>query len=78
MISCLSETGVDIYDQVFPALIRLSSAYLDDGVAYWPLPEREQGFYPAVRRLVAQGSRSPAPWLAAVKSDLRTASRRAA
>jgi uncharacterized protein YbcC (UPF0753/DUF2309 family) len=39
---------------VHPLLIRLSANYLDQGVAYWPMPNRELGFLGAVRQLMAQ------------------------
>jgi hypothetical protein len=42
------------YEQIHPWLIRLSAAYLDQGLSYWPMPGREEGFYRAVRTLVSQ------------------------
>ena len=33
---------------------RLSSVFLDQGMSYWPMPGREEGFYRAVRKLLAQ------------------------
>jgi uncharacterized protein YbcC (UPF0753/DUF2309 family) len=47
----LQRTGEDAFDRLFPVLIRLAAAYLDDGVAEWTMPGRERGFYPAVRDL---------------------------
>ena len=44
-------TGDDLDDIVHPFLIRVCSAYLDQGLAYWPMPEREIGFYAAIRSL---------------------------
>lgn len=43
--------GVDLDEVVNPCLIRWCGAFLDQGVAYWPMPGREKGFYLAVRRL---------------------------
>jgi uncharacterized protein YbcC (UPF0753/DUF2309 family) len=40
---------------IHPWLIRLCSVFLDQGMAYWPMPNREQGFYPSVRALLAAG-----------------------
>lgn len=37
---------------IHPWLIRLSAAYLDQGLSYWPMPCRELGFYRAVRELL--------------------------
>jgi uncharacterized protein YbcC (UPF0753/DUF2309 family) len=39
---------------IHPWLIRLCSAFLDQGMAYWPMPHREDGFYQSVRRLLSQ------------------------
>lgn len=39
---------------VHPWLIRLASVYLDQGLSYWPMPDRERGFYTAVRTLLEQ------------------------
>jgi len=41
-------------DHVNAALQRLAGAFLDQGMAYWPMPDRNQGFYLAVRGLLAQ------------------------
>lgn len=40
-------------DDIHPWLIRLCAVYLDQGLAYWPMPGREAGFYVAVRDLLA-------------------------
>lgn len=39
---------------VHPWLIRLCSGYLDQGMSYWPMPGREEGFYLSVRKLLSQ------------------------
>ena len=39
---------------IHPWLIRLCAVFLDQGMAYWPMPQREQGFYLSVRTLLAQ------------------------
>jgi len=36
---------------IHPWLIRLCSVFLDQGTAYWPMPNREKGFYESVRTL---------------------------
>jgi uncharacterized protein YbcC (UPF0753/DUF2309 family) len=38
---------------IHPWLIRLCSVFLDQGMAYWPIPGREKGFYESVRTLLA-------------------------
>ncbi len=52
----LQATGVDIDDAVHPLLIRLSAAYLDQGLAYWTMPDREFGFWSAVLAVLSQPS----------------------
>jgi uncharacterized protein YbcC (UPF0753/DUF2309 family) len=39
---------------IHPWLIRLCSVFLDQGMAYWPMPGREHGFYASVRTLLGQ------------------------
>jgi uncharacterized protein YbcC (UPF0753/DUF2309 family) len=39
---------------IHPWLIRLCSVFLDQGMAYWPMPNREKGFYESVRTLLSQ------------------------
>lgn len=45
-------TGVDVDEIVHPVLIRLCGAYLDQGIAYWPMPFREEGLLKAARKLL--------------------------
>jgi uncharacterized protein YbcC (UPF0753/DUF2309 family) len=42
-----------IDEVIHPWLIRLCSVFLDQGTAYWPMPNREKGFYESVRTLCA-------------------------
>jgi uncharacterized protein len=47
-------------DVIHPWLIRLCSVFLDQGTAYWPMPNREMGFYESVRTLFSrEGGISP-------------------
>jgi len=47
--------GVSAVDDVIhPWLIRLCSVFLDQGMSYWAMPGREEGFYSAVRNLIMQ------------------------
>jgi len=39
---------------IHPWLIRLCSVFLDQGTAYWPMPNREKGFYESVRILLSR------------------------
>jgi len=41
-------------DVIHPWLIRLCSVFLDQGTAYWPMPNREKGFYESVRTLFSR------------------------
>jgi uncharacterized protein YbcC (UPF0753/DUF2309 family) len=49
--------GIHLDDIVHPPLIRLTGAYLDQGIAYWPMPDREKGLLECSRNIM---SRSPA------------------
>ncbi|HUI82025.1 MAG TPA: DUF2309 domain-containing protein [Bryobacteraceae bacterium] len=60
--ACLARTVIPEEDDtapnpvdeiIHPWLIRLASVFLDQGMAYWPMPRREQGFYASVRALLA-------------------------
>ena len=46
--------GIDLDEVIHPPLIRLAGAYLDQGVAYWPMPLRELGLLVASRRIMGQ------------------------
>jgi uncharacterized protein len=41
-------------DVIHPWLIRLCSMFLDQGTAYWPMPNRGNGFYESVRTLLSR------------------------
>ncbi|MBB5037755.1 DUF2309 domain-containing protein [Prosthecobacter dejongeii] len=49
----MASRGVDLDLIVHPPLIRLTGAYLDQGIAYWPMPLREQGLLKAARQIIA-------------------------
>ncbi|MBS1828727.1 MAG: DUF2309 domain-containing protein [Acidobacteria bacterium] len=50
----LASAGVDLDDFIHPYLIRFSEVFLDQGLAYWPMPDRDLGFYASVRKLITQ------------------------
>ena len=57
---------------VHPLLIRMTAAYLDQGVASWPMPDRQQGLLAAVADLYS-GRIGPLPsWCSALPERLRT------
>jgi uncharacterized protein YbcC (UPF0753/DUF2309 family) len=45
---------LDVDEFVHPLLIRLCAVYTDQGMTYWTMPGRENGFYGAVRDLMAK------------------------
>ncbi len=56
---------------VHPLLIRLSAAFLDQGVAHWSMPDRDRGFYEAFRALYTLGAAPPDPWLQGLRATLQ-------
>ena len=72
----LARTGVDIDERVNPLLVRVSAAFVDQGVSYWSMPSREAGLYEAFRRLYAQPWGPPTPWMAELSARLRLQARR--
>ncbi|HXR74615.1 MAG TPA: DUF2309 domain-containing protein [Bryobacteraceae bacterium] len=61
---CLARTDVQeveppetrpVDEVIHPLLIRLCSVFLDQGMSYWAMPNREKGFYGCVRQLLARG-----------------------
>ena len=46
---------IDCDEAIHPLLVRLCSVYLDQGIAYWPMPGRDRGFWSASRELLGQG-----------------------
>lgn len=50
----LASRGVDLDDVINPLLIKLSSVFLDQGLAYWPMPGREHGFFRATLAVLSQ------------------------
>jgi uncharacterized protein len=45
--------GIRLDEVVRPPLIRLTSAYLDQGMAYWPMPVREAGLLKGARQIMS-------------------------
>jgi len=56
---------------IHPWLIRLCSVFLDQGMAYWPMPNREKGFYESVRTLLSQPSGIFPKYLAGLDEEFR-------
>ncbi|MFT7536375.1 MAG: hypothetical protein ACI85K_002329 [Hyphomicrobiaceae bacterium] len=68
----LLAVGLDDVDKlVHPLLIRLTAAFLDQGVASWRMPERDRGFLYAVRQLYGHRIASPQRWSNGLAAELR-------
>ncbi len=52
---------IQLDEIVNPLMVRLVSSYLDQGLAYWPMPMREQGLLKATRALFASTILSDMP-----------------
>ena len=52
----LATTGEDVNRQVHPRLTRACAAFLDEGIAALPMPDRSAGFYDAWRALAAHAA----------------------
>lgn len=50
----LRESGIDLDEWIHPLLIRLCGAFLDQGMAYWPMPRRQEGFWKAAVQVLEQ------------------------
>lgn len=50
----LAASGIDMDDVVHPLLIKICSAFLDQGLAYWPMPNRQKGLWWAALDLLRQ------------------------
>lgn len=67
---CHAAFGFDSDRDVHGELIRLASAYLDQGYADWPLPGRDGGLLAAFTQLHAERTFQPTRWLRAFGSEL--------
>lgn len=65
----LAATGEDLDRVVHPPMIRLVGAYLDQGIAYWPMPYRELGLLAAARRIMSQPFAVQRRHLGAVRTE---------
>jgi len=56
---------------IHPWLIRLCSVFLDQGMAYWPMPDREKGFYESVRQVLGRRGAIFPKYLAGLDEEFR-------
>ncbi|RKT54394.1 DUF2309 domain-containing protein [Saccharothrix australiensis] len=68
----LAATGVDPDHLAHPLLIRFTAAFLDQGVALWPMPGREHGLLAAFRDLYGRAGGPPDPFLRGLGACLRS------
>jgi hypothetical protein len=61
---------------IHPWLIRLCAVFLDQGMTYWPMPNREKGFYESVRKLLAPRGGIFPLYLTGLDEELRRQSSR--
>jgi len=66
-----ADPAIDTDTVVHPLLIRLCAAYLDQGVAAWPMPGRERGLLEAAARVYSSRLGPTEPWNAALPAALR-------
>ena len=66
----LAATGFDADLAVNDLLTRFCAAFLDQGLAHWPLPDRATGFFHAFCTLYRRGAGSPDPWTRGLAEEL--------
>lgn len=66
----LEATGEDSDALVHGLLARFCAAFLDQGLASWPLPRRDEGFLRAFAGLYRQPGGPPARWRAGLAAEL--------
>jgi uncharacterized protein len=66
----LEATGIDADALVHEVLIPFCAAFLDQGLAHWRLPRREEGFYRSFAALFQQGRRLQARWMHGLDAEL--------
>lgn len=69
----LARCGEDLDDLTHPVVLRFFSQYCDQGMSYWPMPEREQGLLKSFVGLYYQPLTPLPRWLNKAVSTLRQA-----
>ena len=66
----LAVASVDIDPLVNDVLTRFCASFLDQGVAHWRMPGREEGFFRAFAELYRRHGGSPGRWLHGLAAEL--------
>ncbi len=66
----LEAAGEDSDAPVHDLLIKYCAAFLDQGLAHWPLPGRELGFYKSFCSLYRQSGPPPQRWMRGLAAEL--------
>jgi uncharacterized protein YbcC (UPF0753/DUF2309 family) len=66
----LEATGHDSDELVHDVFIRFCAAFLDQGFAHWPLPDRDAGFYQSFIDLYSQPGGVMPSWLHGIRQEL--------
>jgi hypothetical protein len=66
----LEATGADADPLVNELMIRFCAAFLDQGVAHWQLPRRDEGFYRSFCALYRQPWGTPSRWMSGLAREL--------
>ncbi len=53
-VGILEAHGIDLDTVIHPELIKMAGAFLDQGLAYWPMPNRQDGFWAAALKVFVQ------------------------
>lgn len=72
----LEATGDDSDVLVHGMLIRFCAAFCDQGLAAWPLPTRDAGFFHGFSNLYGEGSGGPEPWLRGLRAEFEAHAKR--
>ena len=63
-------SGIDTDELVHDVMIRFCAAFLDQGMARWPLPRREEGLYRAFCALYRHPGLAPDDWMRGLAREL--------
>ncbi|MGB8331494.1 MAG: putative inorganic carbon transporter subunit DabA, partial [Polyangiales bacterium] len=63
--------GIDTDHLVHPLLIRVCAAFVDQGVAYWQMPDRDKGLLGVFRSLYGIGAGPSYRWMRGLSDELR-------